>query len=472
MNKKFMNLFVIILLLNILTVICSCNKKNCTSNENNVVTIKIGVYDVAQSDPFNENYVYNETVKLSQQQNQKRIEEKYNVKIEYISKKEVYSNYFSGLVDGYRLKQFIDDNDLDLMLVDYYEIRTLKKEYNYLLPLSEKIVNDQLDIFNKLTMYEQNVYGYAYQNQMSNKYLYYNLDMIEEYNLQDPLELWYQGKWNVTSLSNYYNNNYFPKKLFQGDLNNFMIGLVHSLGGKYFDTKLNSFNSETNIKMLLTTEKLKKLGFVAQDNSERNEFIYQNCLFTDKYISNVDFKMGIVPYPLSDDAVVEVITTEKEIESKELYNQKKIKTEDGLYIKGINLFNSGYSIPLNECISLSIINKENKKDIELLSNIIVDLCQISESNKATFDAIINNLFDSIIYQELIYETNEYMSLEIFNNIDLNRHSITPPKYLWPLMVLKDCENETKEEIKQILIECDEYFLEYYNKHILNEKKDY
>ena len=80
MNKKFMNLFVIILLLNILTVICSCNKKKCTSNENNVVTIKIGVYDVAQSDPFNENYVYNETVKLSQQQNQKRIEEKYNVK--------------------------------------------------------------------------------------------------------------------------------------------------------------------------------------------------------------------------------------------------------------------------------------------------------------------------------------------------------------------------------------------------------
>lgn len=468
MNKKFMNLFVIILLLNILTVICSCNKKNCTSNENNVVTIKIGVYDVAQSDPFNENYVYNETVKLSQQQNQKRIEEKYNVKIEYISKKEVCSNYFSGLVDGYRLKQFIDDNDLDLMLVDYYEIRTLKKEYNYLLPLSEKIVNDQLDIFNKLTMYEQNVYGYAYQNQMSNKYLYYNLDMIEEYNLQDPLELWYQGKWNVTALSNYYNNNYFPKKLFQGDLNNFMIGLVHSLGGKYFDTKLNSFNSETNIKMLLTTEKLKKLGFVAQDNSERNEFIYQNCLFTDKYISNVDFKIGIVPYPLSDDAVVEVITTEKEIESKELYNQKKIKTEDGLYIRGINLFNSGYSIPLNECISLSIINKENKKNIELLSNIIVDLCQISESNKVTFDAIINNLFDSIIYQELIYETNEYMSLEIFNNIDLNRPLITPPKYLWPLMVLKDCENKTVEEIREILIECDEYFLEYYNTTIKND----
>lgn len=465
MRGNYLKILTIIAILNIFLTTSSCNKNSCIPDERDVLTIKIGVYDITVSDPFDENYIYNSEIKMLHQQNQKMIEEKYNIKIEYISKKDVYGNYFSGIVDDYKLKRFIDDNDLDMMLVDYYEIKALNDNYDYLFPLSKDVVENQHEIFNKLTMYEQNVYGYACQNQISDKYLYYNIDMIEEYGLQDPLELWYQGRWNVSALLNFYNNNVFSKKLFSGDLNNFMIGFVHSLGGEYFDTKLKSFNSENNILMLLTTEKFKKLGYVSQSDSNRNEFINQNCLFTDQYISDVDFNIGIVPYPLSDDAVVEVITTEVEEEAKTLSNRRKIKTEEGLYIKGIDISASGYSIPLKECVSLAIINKENKKDVGLLTSIISELCEKNELNAEIITANIKNKFNFSVYCDLLYETNQYLAVEMFDNIDLSRPKFTPYKYLWPLMVLNECEDKTKEEVSLILMDCDKYFLEYYNKHI-------
>ena len=101
----------------------------------------------------------------------------------------------------------------------------------------------------------------------------------------------------------------------------------------------------------------------------------------------------------------------------------------------------------------------------LLTSIISELCEKNELNKEIITANIKNKFNFSVYCDLLFETNQYLAVEMFDNIDLSRPKFTPYKYLWPLMVLNECEDKTKEEVSLILMDCDKYFLEYYNKHI-------
>ena len=47
-----------------------------------------------------------------------------------------------------------------------------------------------------LTSIDNKIYGYSNEKIHADFFLYYNQDLIEEYNLEDPATLWNNGEWD------------------------------------------------------------------------------------------------------------------------------------------------------------------------------------------------------------------------------------------------------------------------------------
>ena len=80
-------------------------------------------------------------------------------------------------------------------IAELYNSRTKKgyfADFNY---TQDKVYMDMTSIQSK-------TYGYLLGEARPDFYLYYNQDLIDNYNLPDPATLWNQGKWDWTAFTN------------------------------------------------------------------------------------------------------------------------------------------------------------------------------------------------------------------------------------------------------------------------------
>ena len=208
---------------------------------------------------FNKNY--NNPDKILKQAIHKSVEKAYNIKIEYVpwSKTAPYGpdrvNYIKqSFIDKSFYKKNIYTINIDSIwvpslvkasvLTELYDMKTKKgifKDFNY---VQSDVSNSMLNVRNK-------VYGYDFSHPYGDNYLYYNIDKVNGLGLDDPAELWFNGKWTWDSFNEWVfeaqsklDYEEFVLDLQQGD---YVIGQSAALGmpGINLNTMRINFNNST-----------------------------------------------------------------------------------------------------------------------------------------------------------------------------------------------------------------------------------
>jgi hypothetical protein len=148
-------------------------------------------------------------------------------------------------------------------------------------------------------------------------YLYYNQDLIDNYNLPDPATLWNQGKWDWTAFTNLLSlaKTKLPEGSYAmgGVAAEVIQGLVAARGGKFVDQGLKKvlLSSPTVVKAVEDLQEVYKLYWdkEQQHSDVGGNFTSGKVLFASGSLwylkSNIrfgpaEFKISAVPYPTDD----------------------------------------------------------------------------------------------------------------------------------------------------------------------------
>lgn len=180
------------------------------------------------------------------------------------------------------------------------------------------------DINIQFGTYKGEVYGMWTERINVNMGIYVNLDMIEEYGLTNPAELWNDGEWDWQAFLDtaaVIKEN-APSNIEVLGINNYDLGsyLIGSNGGKTIDPLTDTFalNDPKAINALEFAQELKERGYVwtaedSTDTSTRAKFTSGELLmyFGSDWISGdpsilkpgeaVQFNLGMVPMPYGTD---------------------------------------------------------------------------------------------------------------------------------------------------------------------------
>ena len=168
------------------------------------------------------------------------------------------------------------------------------------------------------------VYGYSADESHADFFLYYNQDLINEYNLEDPATLWNNGEWDwakFMELLRTAQTAFGPAEesgmyAFGGWVNEVARGALAARGGKFVDleAELVLFTNLTVIQMYEDLRQIKREGMWARLNYEVCPgFTSGTQLFQPGqlwYLSSImrfasadpnnptcDFEISVVPYP-------------------------------------------------------------------------------------------------------------------------------------------------------------------------------
>ena len=177
---------------------------------------------------------------------------------------------------------------------------------------------------NKQYMKANKVYGYSNGNVHADFFLYYNKTLVDEYGLEDPAQLWNEGRWDWTSFYNYLVdaqtafNSQLPEGVekmyaFGGWGNEVVRGALAARGGKFIDPDLKKvlFTNATTIKCYNDLRKIVAAGMWSDTkNDVCINFTNGTQLFQPaqlwfmtssmRFVGNCDFEISIVPYPTAD----------------------------------------------------------------------------------------------------------------------------------------------------------------------------
>lgn len=350
------------------------SKYNPTNYDGNNRVIKIiSDSDLCIYDPFDNFYVFCD--KEERQIHQRKIEEAYNIKIEYVY--DVFSK-----------------NELEICIFDNY-VTKADKYYleNNFYELDERFANKN----NILTAQVGN-YGYSNPIFEQEILLFYSQNVIENLGLEDPLTLWHEGKWTISYFNEYitkivesdaYSESIYP--VFSHKTHELMMGFSAACGEMLIPSLDNvNVSSETNMKIFNQIKTYIDLGYI-------NESLLGifNALYTSDYacIQHIGYdkneSIKAVPFPIMDDEV-------DLLKSGNLSSANyKVSTIPG---RGV------YMIP----------NLEDTEDLskEVLENIIYDLVVQYDGPKPYYMSTKDNNYN-------IFNYNEFM--EMINSIKNNHH---------------------------------------------------
>ena len=113
-------------------------------------------------------------------------------------------------------------------------------------------------VYMDMTSIQSKTYGYLLGEARPDFYLYYNQDLIDNYNLPDPATLWNQGKWDWTAFTTLLSlaKTKLPEGSYAmgGVAADVIQGLVAARGGKFVDRGLKNVLLSSP-----TVEKLSKI---------------------------------------------------------------------------------------------------------------------------------------------------------------------------------------------------------------------
>ena len=178
---------------------------------------------------------------------------------------------------------------------------------------------------NKLYRIGGKVYGYSYGKVHADAFLYYNQDLVDEYNLEDPATLWNQGKWDWTTFYSYletaqqaFDASGYDEKTyaFGGAAYEIPEYMLSARGGKFVDVEMQRvlFTNQNTLDLYTDLRKIyNNIGWAPSSITAdvSNEFQSGHQLFTHGYLwylssaarfkqELITFPISLVPYPTSD----------------------------------------------------------------------------------------------------------------------------------------------------------------------------
>ena len=231
---------------------------------------------------------------------------------------------------------------------------------------------EQNNIINKLSAVGSKVYGYSSDTLHADQFLFYNQNLVEEYNLEDPATLWNKGVWDWTTFKEYLitAQNAFGQATdeymysFGIAIQDASYPMLGARGAKFIDEETNRvlFTDPAVVQFYNDLREIYYSGMWAPDakaNDVPGSFVQGRLLFTHGYLwflesemrfkGQCDFPIGVVPYPTSDG-----------------------------YAKPANEILDEYYVPFSETTVYSfpkVENGENGLTTEILVNICHDFCQ-------------------------------------------------------------------------------------------------
>lgn len=431
----------------------------------NGMTIKILVYPIHQYDPFNENYIKED--KIAFQKQIRNIEKSYGIDL-------VFEEYPSIAVmhearNSYIRTNFFNDefvkNDIYIvniqstyitnlikadalsMLYDYSNVSGLFDEIGYVKSnegtyVSGKYTQDDLtkDLTSSLSY---KAFGYVNQKLRPDYYIYFNEDLIKQAGLTNPAELWLKGEWTwdkfeeyCETLKSYYGT---EKTVFEMSYADFIIGSYSAAGNKIATTRPSlSLVSTAMIEKFKDVQNmnLNKMCKLIDMYSGSIDFVNGNTVFTQAYLYRIDnpnkfngydinFNLGVVPYPTDVEQGGKPITTINNDEAIKDKDGNPIKLSENEYISSVDMTNSSYLIPMTTTECFSILNlKERKNNItdKILFAILYDLYESYEDEIDEDEKYRNELlekFGSELYVETIMSVQNKKYFDLIETVSLN-----------------------------------------------------
>ena len=447
---------------------CSCgeidpnysseNNLNSIGFDGNGMSYGIMVKDKSNVDPFNPNY--NGTNKVLEQAHQKAVESAYNIKINYVEYDEDVAtdfNHVRYIIEGV-ISETLKDNNIFVISTSseymkvFAKIDALEKLYDY--GLEEGLFVDynyeQNYLIENACLYRQCVYGYNPGNVYPDAYLCYNATKVKELGLEDPSEMWFKGNWNWDSFDSWVRTS--SELLNDGEYvidsgySDFLIGASPARGiclANYTRGNIQLTRS-TPCSIVDTMKDYYQNGYwnTNRDLSEvSNVFIEGNALLHNgstnilkqlKYNSEVEFEIGIVPYPLNNDETVTIYTEPYTyLDSngnsisvseplKNRYNEV-IKTSDGKEVYGIDLSKTSFQVPYTKTDCYSVLSQcgdyINGLNPSIAFSILNDL--MNKNALLSNGESLNDYLNSDIDKEVIMSVNNYLYYDHIERFSFN-----------------------------------------------------
>lgn len=469
----------------------------------NGMNVNIMVLPASSFDPFNTGY--NSTDQKIKQKHQRIVEAAYDIKINYVE-------WGNNAAWGPDRIQFIKDsvngwfrdNDVYIINITASWIPTLVRDeclaalYN---------VKDQTGIFSEIgyketyegsgvyepAPYEQAeannqattnanvVYGYVTGKSRPDYFMYYNVDLINESGLDDPAELWFKGEWTWSNFEKYAQDlqTYLTTKstaeseykaLAMG-FPEFFIGSCGSTGSQITNVSPARLflNSQTVIDQLSAIQTLVNSGCydktrgVADVASSFTQglsaFVHGDLWFLNdpsRFDPSWTFEIGCVPYPTADGEGGITITTDDIDEAILAANGEPLTTENGEYIKGVDMSNSSFKVPFTTTGCYSVVNTpagKNGINNKIVFAIMYDLFDGQgvdpDAPKQTEDEayrnwLVQKKFDSEIYADVIMSIQDCSYFELIDMVSMSvgGGSQFGPNTLWRT-IPSICTDSTK-----------------------------
>lgn len=469
---------------------------NPTGFDGKGMTIKIKCLPVNEFNPFDADYTGDsQEIKMRHQQ---LVQQAYNVKIKYEAwtESEAWGNKrTTAIVEGYTNGSY-QENDIYVVNIvsSWIPIIVKSKVLAELGDLksgdvTEGILADfgedkykQNSTINELLSASNKLYGISTGKPTPDHFIYYNIDLVETAQVEDPAEMWLKGEWTLSNFKEWVatTQRALPEGKYVLDMNfpEFSIGLVASTGNQFVTIspiqKIN-FLDDNIITCIKTIQTLYADGYYvpgrgADDASK--EFIAGNSVLTsgqfwfikaaDRFdAKSNDLRIGVVPYPAADDDAIVVETTSDESEA--LYNaQGEALSYNGEYVAGLDLENSKFRVPFtsSQCFSiLDYANGKNGINATIIANMLIDLYaglgddpnlteQLTEEQG--FRLYLESLFDRPIDADVVMSVYDQTYFEIFEAVSMTvgGNSQYGPDAFW-LVGPRICKDSAKDPYTEL-----------------------
>ncbi len=408
------------------------NKYNPTNYDGNNRVIKIYHSGSFCYDPFDDFYEYSD--KEPRQKHQEEIEKAYNIQIEY----EERTAY--------------DYDELAIIVFDLFRSKVTEYELNKFYELDERFANK-----NSILTAQVGNYGYANPQYDQELLLFYSQQEIDILGLEDPLTLWYEGKWTVSYFNEYitklvssdaYKSLSSLHPVFSGKILELFKGFS-AASGEMLVPSLDNVNvaSDTNVKIMKQLKTYIDSGYI--DNTLFGIF---NAFYTnDICVSGVGYSeddvVKAVPFPINDDEVDLLLTG--------------------------NLSDANYKVATTPSLGVYFIpNIEDEENLtkEILENILYDLIAQYDGPRLYYEASSASNYAKYDYDEFIKVTNQIKSnrcYEYYIYLDDSTQLTDDFKY----SVLKKHEKEKMNLLLEDLhLRCQDFISKNFQ-NTSNNKKD-
>ncbi len=464
------------------------------------MNIKIKCLPVSEFDPFDVNFTGdNQEIRMRHQQ---LVQQAYDVKIKYVAwddseqwgpvranaivtnytngsyqEQDIYvvnisSNWIPTIIKSGALAELAvikNGNVTEGILADFNA-----DEEKY---IQDSTINEALSASNR-------VYGVSTGKATPDHFIYYNVDLVEKANAQDPAELWLKGEWTLSRFQEWVESTQknLPADHYVLDMGypEFALGMVASTGNQFVSVspiqKVNLLeDGVTNV--LKTIQTFYKDGYYNARGSQdvTDQFISGTTVLhsgqfwfvkaDDRFNAKVNgLRLGVVPYPAADGDNINVEFTSDPEEAIAGANGEPLM-KDGQYVAGLDMSGAAFKIPFGGTTCYSVLDYANGKNginAQVVTNLLIDLYagQGADPNQTVqltdeqgFRIYLETLFDRQIDIEVVMSVYENTYFELFETVSMTvgggSHYGTDA--FWPLCgsICKDAAKDPYTELNAV-----------------------